>query len=182
MTATLSGRTPVDAISTTMKETTPKPTASFSRTLLLTGGHGDNPGIHSLTETFPTIGACPPSSLPDKRWGHTTFMTAGDRPVIATCGGEHGVSGPLPSSCLVLDASSGQWEENRMAPMLQERALHTAVTLEEQVYVIAGFGSASSSTEILQANTTHWQQGPPLPVEMRLQSLPRASSSSTEMR
>ena len=93
------------------------------------------------------------------------FLTAGERKEIATCGGNDGDD---LSSCLVLDTSTGQWEENRMEPLLQKRYSHAAVTLEGQVYVIGGRGSSTSSstTEVLPAGSTIWQQGPQLPVRM----------------
>lgn len=94
-------------------------------------------------------------------------MTAGERKEIATCGGWVDDDNRL-SSCLVLDTSTGQWEENRMEPLLQERTYHAAVTLEGQVYVIGGQGSRStaSSTEVLPAGSSSWEQGPRIPVEM----------------
>ena len=63
-----------------------------------------------------------------------------------------------------MDTSTGQWEENRMEPLLKKRYYHAAVTLEGQVYVIGGRGS--STTEVLPAGSSTWQQGPRLPFEM----------------
>ena len=132
--------------------------------LLLTGGWDGNYNRLSSTEVFPMTSGCSPPSLPGKRYRHTTFLTAGDQPVIATCGGEDG-DGNLLSSCLVLDARFGQWEENRMGPLLQKRDQHTAVTLEGwAVFLIGGGGSL---TELLSAGSTTWQQGPKIPFEMR---------------
>ena len=57
-----------------------------------------------------------------------------------------------------------------MGPMLQKRHFQAAVTLDQHVYVIGGgydaSSPASSTTEILAAGSTTWQQGPPLPIEM----------------
>ena len=132
--------------------------------LLLTGGHDGNSFV-STTEVFPATSGCSPPSLPGKRADHTTFLTAEDQPMIATCGGVGGLS-----SCLVLNTSTGQWEENRMGPLLQKRWSHAAVTLAGHVHLIGGLGSSSSSstTEILLADSTTWEQGPPLPIKMRL--------------
>ena len=100
---------------------------------------------------------------------HTTFLTAGDQPVVATCGGFDDQGNDL-SSCLVLNPSTGQWEENRMGPVLQKRSGHAAVTLDRHVYLIGGgedeTSPSSTTTELLAAGSTTWQQGPPLPVEM----------------
>ena len=132
--------------------------------LLLTGGWDENSRIAS-TEVFPATSGCSPPNLPGKRSAHTTFLTAGDRAEIATCGG---YDGDALSSCLVLDTSTGQWEENRMGTLLQERGDHAAVTLLRQVYLIGGGprGSSSRTTEVLPAGNTSWLQGPQLPVEM----------------
>ena len=84
--------------------------------------------------------------------------------MIATCGGLDN-DAKFFSSCLVWDTSTGQWEENIIGPMLQERHWHAAVTLKDRaVYLLGGF--PSSSIELLRADSTTWQQGPPLPVQM----------------
>ena len=55
-----------------------------------------------------------------------------------------------------------------MGSLLQKRDYYVSVTLEEQVYVLGGYGSSSpyTTTEILLGDSTTWQQGPPLPIEM----------------
>jgi len=60
----------------------------------------------------------------------------------------------------------GQWEENRIGSLLQKREDHAAVTLDQAVFVIGGSGSASSTTELLRAGSSSWEQGPTIPVEM----------------
>ena len=101
--------------------------------------------------------------------------------MIATCGGWQPSTRDdfnYLSSCLVLDTSTGQWEENIIGPLLQGgRAGHAAVTLKNRaVYLlggqdrrqeIVGLSSPSSrTTDLLPANSTTWQKGPPLPIEM----------------
>ena len=129
---------------------------------LLTGGWNGNSQLSS-TEVFPPTSNCSPPSLPSVRTYHTTFVTAGEEPVVVTCGGEDDRSNPL-SSCLVLDASTGQWEENRIGSLLQKRYFHAAVTLDQGVYVIGGEGSSKawSTTELLRAGSSSWEQGPPI--------------------
>ena len=130
-------------------------------------------GAVARCERYLASNGCPPPSLPGDRFSHVTFMTAGERKEIATCGGEDGNS---LSSCLVLDTSTGQWEENRMEPLLQERYLHAAVTLEGQVYVIggqAGSSSTGSTTEVLPAGSKTWEQGPEFPRYMSSPGSPK---------
>ena len=140
--------------------------ANEANLLLLTGGFDGNSTLTS-TMVFPSKANCSPPSVPGPRYIHTTFLTAGDEPVVATCGGRDG--GSL-SSCLVLDASTGQWEENRIGSLLQRRVTHAAVTLHQVVYVIGGGASIStgigSTTELLRAGSSSWEQGPTIPVEM----------------
>ena len=143
--------------------------ANETNLLFLTGGYNGNSYLSS-TEVFSPTANCSPPSLPGERSLHTTFLTAGDEPVVATCGGDIG-GGNYLSSCLVLDASTGQWEENRIGSLLQERYFHAAVTLDQVVFVIGGYGSSvpsstGSTTELLRAGSSSWEQGPPLPVEM----------------
>ena len=140
--------------------------------LLLTGGYDDKSFLFS-TEVFPPTAGCSPLSLPDKRSHHTTFFTAGDKPMVATCGGTDDGTYNLLSSCLVLDASTGQWEENRIKPLLQKRGTHAAVTLDMYVFVVGGSSSAGgggsstgSTTELLRGGSSSWEQGPQLPVQM----------------
>ena len=54
------------------------------------------------------------------------------------------------------DTLTGRWEENRMRSLLQKRDYYVSVTLEEQVYVLGGYGSSSpyTTTEILLADST----------------------------
>ena len=153
--------------------------ANEANLLLLTGGFDGNSYLSS-TEVFPPTANCSPPSLPGKRNLHTTFLTAGDEPVVATCGGEVGRRNWL-SSCLVLNASTGQWEENRIGSLLQERDSHAAVTLDQFVFVIGG--AEPTTTELLRAGSSSWEQGPSLPFDMYQpcaeRSPERASSPST---
>ena len=142
--------------------------ANEANLLLLTGGWDGNSELSS-TEVFPPTANCSPPSLPGKRYYHTTFLTAGDDPVVATCGGQDDRN--ILSSCLVLNASTGQWEENRIGSLLQERDSHAAVTLDQFVFVIGGQGlsarsTTGSTTELLRAGSSSWEQGPTLPIEM----------------
>ena len=76
----------------------------------------------------------------------------------------------------------GTWEESEgMGNLLQERSQHAAVTLDRQVFIIGGDGSASSSstTEVLTADSKTWQQGPQLPIEMRYGPCAVAISASS---
>ena len=84
--------------------------------------------------------------------------------MVATCGGADDRGNDL-SSCLVLDASTGQWEENRIGSLLKKRYYHAAVTLDQFVFVIGGDGS-STTTELLRAGSSSWEQGPTIPVKM----------------
>ena len=157
----------------TGRRTTKVPSASL---LLLTGGWDDNI-ILSSSEVFPATGSSPPSLLPGKRSYHTTFLTAGVQPRVATCGGHDGRNSLV--SCLILDPNLVTWEG--MGNLLQERSQHAAVTLDRQVFIIGGDGSASSSstTEVLTADSKTWQQGPQLPIEMRYGPCAVAISASS---
>ena len=87
--------------------------------------------------------------------------------MVATCGGQNGFD--EVSSCLILDPMSGQWEENRMGPLIQSRSRHTAVTLNQYVYIIGGSVSSSpdqKTTEVLFAGNMTWERGPRLPARM----------------
>ena len=67
-----------------------------------------------------------------------------------------------------MDTSTGQWEENRIGSLLQERDGHAAVTLDQGVFVFGGYGSSSAgtTTELLRAGSSSWEQGPTIPVPM----------------
>ena len=150
-----------------------------ANSLLLTGGHDGNSNLPSteILSSSSTI-RCSSPPLPGERANHATFLTADDKPMVATCGGFD--SGSLSSSCLVLDSSIGQWEENRIGSLLQGRSNHAAVTLEQFVYVIGGFPSSlSSTTELLRAGSSTWEQGPPLPLHMRYSPCAVAISSTS---
>merc|ERR1712012_893301 len=98
---------------------------------------------------------------------------------VATCGGGDGPYSTL-SSCLVLDSSTRLWEENRIGSLLQGRSNHAAVTLEQFVYIIGGAPSSlSSTTELLRAGSSTWEQGPPLPLHMRYSPCAIAISSTS---
>ena len=79
--------------------------------------------------------------------------------MVATCGGYDSDDYTL-TSCLVLDPSTGHWEENKIGS-LRERSYHAAVTLDKFVYILSGY-----STELLRAGSSSWEQGPPIPLSM----------------
>ena len=147
--------------------------AKETKLVLLTGGWDGNSTFSSNEIFSPSFTiSCSPPSLPGERSHHTTFLTAGDKPVVATCGGiDAGSDGPdsFLSSCLVLDAGTGRWEENKIGSLLQKRSNHAAVTLDKFVYILGGITasfSRESTTEFLLAGSRSWEQGPPIPVQM----------------
>ena len=70
---------------------------SQDNVLLITGGFPPK----STTELFPSISSCSPPTLSSTRYGHTTFVTAGLEPAVATCGGF--TAEKHTASCLVLN-------------------------------------------------------------------------------
>ena len=146
----------------------PTTKSSSTKVLLLTGGTNDNFERLSSNEVYPASMGCSPPPLPGKGSQHTTFLTAGNWPVVATCGGLDGDQ--TFASCLVLDSSTGMWEEDRMGPLLHRRHWHATVTLDQHVFIIGGQGGQGrgKSMELLPADSMTWIQGPQIPVEMRL--------------
>ena len=128
-------------------------TFSDTETLLYITG-GATPYLTALTEMHPATSDCSPPSLPSPRFGHTTFVTAGQQPVIATCGGQvcdeanarrcGGASRrwSYSTSCPVLDPISRRWDERRMGDLTMIRCLSAAVSLRYVgVFVIGGMSS-----------------------------------------
>jgi len=130
--------------------------------LLITGGSGSL----SSVEVYPSTSGCSPPDLPAGRNRHTTFLTAGPNPAIATCGGVVGRDGT--ASCLVLDKSNHRWDESRMGDLTMPRDLAAVATLNSVgVFIIGGSGTNKKRTsDFLAAGQMQWQEGPPLPVDM----------------
>ena len=130
----------------------------------------------SSTETYPPISGCFLPTLPATRGLHVSFMTAGVNPMLATCGGN---DKDWLSSCLVLNATAGRWEEKVMGPLLRTRGNHAVATLKNVgVYIIGGEGIPSGTTEFLASGTLEWQQGPTIPFKAYRPCAVSISSSS----
>jgi len=138
--------------------------------LLITGGwsSGYSSGPLSSVEVYPSTSGCSPPDLPAIRHGHTTFLTAGSNPVVATCGGRVGGNYDATASCLVLDQSNHRWDESRMGDLTMPRALTAVATLNSVgVFIIGGLETNNlRSSNFLAAGQMQWQEGPPLPVDM----------------
>jgi len=132
--------------------------------LLLTGGSASD--SLSSVEVFPRTSGCSPPDLPAARHGHTTFLTAGSNPVIATCGGVVGRA--TAASCLVLDQSNHRWDETRMGDLTMPRKYSAVATLNSVgVFIIGGQSTNNERTsDFLAAGQMQWQEGPALPVDM----------------
>jgi len=132
--------------------------------LLITGGHASD--SFSSVEVFPSTSGCSPPDLPAGRHTHTTFLTSGLNPVVATCGGE--VGDGYTVSCLVLDKSNHRWDESRMGNLTIFRRKAAAATLNSVgVFIIGGVATNNERTsDFLAAGTMQWQEGPALPVDM----------------
>ena len=112
---------------------------------------------------YPPVDTCSPPPLPRRQTRLVTFLTAGSNPSIATCGGVTG--GDKVNDCLVLDVQNQDWKTGVIGPLINSGNIYqAAVTMSNAVYVIGGF-YASEKMEMLLAGTTHWQEGPPPPVD-----------------
>ena len=112
---------------------------------------------------YPPVDTCSPPPLPRRQTRLVTFLTAGSNPSIATCGGVTG--GDKVNDCLVLDVENQDWKTGVIGPLINSGNIYQAVvTMSNAVYVIGGF-YASDKMEMLLAGTTHWQEGPPPPVD-----------------
>jgi len=132
--------------------------------LLITGGHASD--SFSSVEVYPSTSSCSPPDLPAGRHTHTTFLTSGPNPVVATCGGE--VGDGYTVSCLVLDKSNQSWDESRMGDLTMPRRKGAVATLNSVgVFIIGGTATNNERTsDFLAAGTMQWQEGPALPVDM----------------
>jgi len=135
--------------------------------LLITGGSGSR----SSVEVYPSTSSCSPPDLPAPRTKHTTFLTAGPNPVIATCGGEDGIY-YTTASCLVLDKINHRWDESRMGDLTRPRRNAAAATLDSVgVFIIGGdAGNNAGNSNFLAAGQMQWQAGPALPRHVDMDS------------
>ena len=131
---------------------------------MITGGHWR---YQSSVEVYPSTSGCSPPPLPVGRSRHTTFLTSGPNPVIATCGGIVG-GWNATASCLVLEQSNQGWDESRMGELTLPRWRSAAATLNSVgVFIIGGIADNNKRTsDFLPAGSMQWQEGPALPVDM----------------